>query len=73
MWRCLKCNELIPDSKNKCELCGIARPTNSAASGNHCTNPNCSAYKVDVGNTEQKICHTCGELTSIGKAIKKMI
>ncbi len=72
MWKCPKCNELIPDSKNKCEFCDIARPTDKAVGGNYCTNPTCPEYQVDVGNSEQKICRKCVELTSVGKKIKEM-
>lgn len=73
MWKCPECGELIPDSKNKCEFCDILRPTNKAEGGNYCTNPNCPAYKVEVGNADQKICRKCGELTRIGKIVKDMI
>ncbi len=73
MWECPHCNELIPDSKDKCEFCDIARPTNKAAGGNYCTNPNCSAYQVELDNADQKICRKCGELTSVGERIKEMI
>lgn len=73
MWICSKCKEQIPDSKNKCEFCDIARPTGKADGGNYCINPKCSAYKVEISNDSQKICHKCGELTHIGKIIKDMI
>lgn len=73
MWKCPNCNELIPESKNRCEFCDIARPTNTAVNGNYCINPDCSAYQVNIKDAEQKICRVCGELTSVGKKIKEMI
>ncbi len=72
MWKCPNCDELIPDSKTVCAFCDTVKPTGKADGGNYCIDPNCSAYKADVGNTTQKICRVCGGLTSVGKKIKDM-
>ena len=69
MWICPNCGESIPDTKNVCAFCDTP---NTAHTGNYCINPNCTSYKVELGDI-RKICPECGELTSVGKKIKDML
>ena len=46
-----------------CSFCGAPRPT---AEVNHCTNPRCVNYDVDLGPDDIH-CDICGAFTVIGK------
>ena len=67
MWTCLACGTSNDDTDGFCVKCGAHVPV---FPGNHCTNRECTDYKVKL-KPEQKRCGKCGSLTVIGKEIEK--
>lgn len=66
---CPACRKPYKNSSSAfCSHCGAPRPT---AKVNHCTNPRCDNYDVDLGS-DDLYCDACGNLTVLGKQIEDL-
>lgn len=55
-------------SSEYCSYCGAPRPT---AKPNHCTNPRCDNYDVDLG-PDDLYCDVCGSPTVVGQKVEAL-
>lgn len=70
MNNCPACGHPYKSSQSAfCTNCGAKRPNPEK---NTCTNPNCENYDRPVG-AEDHYCELCGNLTTLGQMIEKMI
>lgn len=71
MWLCAICNTSNNADDDYCVGCGS--PKLALPHDNHCSNPDCHAFKVILSNPEQKHCGKCGSSTTYWKMIKEYI
>ncbi len=70
MWICKFCNNENDDFEAYCFQCGKNKSA-EVPSDNHCTNPNCSEYRVMLPNQVQKRCNKCGSFTTFGAEVDR--
>ena len=68
MWMCHYCGSRNDDSDSFCIECGLPK---LKPSDNHCSNPDCKAYKVILPNPTQKYCGKCGAATTYWKKVEE--
>lgn len=67
---CPVCGEPYKSSASEfCSNCGTGRPISRP---NHCTNPECKNFEVDLGQDE-RYCDLCGSPTLTGEKVEKLL
>lgn len=70
MWECKSCHSKNEDDDVYCLECGVAKTKSPV---NHCSNPKCKSFNIELPNPKQKYCGKCGAATTYWKKYEDLL